>query len=279
MNLISNPYPLQFSARSIKPSANTDLLFSSCYNSLKGQVITPILRTRMVDWMIEALTKLNCSGNTFFLSVYILDKYLKKGPKAIPPEKLLLIGSTSMVLASKFEDVQPISIPLARKCLVHNKHTEQELISMELEICTIIEFDFLVPLCTDYLGLLCSQLSIPFIISRSAELILIINRLEYNNFYPPFEEASAALILVSKTLNQFSLSDQIKTVSGLPEDLLEISIIGLTNQFYSYKLAPVKFKLVFKELGFAFESVEHQKIFKFTDQTLEQSQLNLINYV
>lgn len=279
MNLTSNPYPLYFSARSIKPSVNSDLLFSSCYNSLKGQIITPILRTRMIDWMVEVLTKMNSSGNTFFLSVYIMDKYLKRGPKAIPPEKLLLIGTVSMVLASKFEDVQPISIPLARKCLVHNKYTVQELASMEFEICTVIEFEFLVPLCTDYLGLMCSKVQIPFIISRSAELVLIINRLEYNNYYPPFEEATSALILICKNLNQQALAQEIMSFSGLPEDLMEISIIGMTNQLYSYKLNPAKFKLVLKELGFSFESVELQKLFRFTDPELERSQINLINYV
>lgn len=39
--------------------------------------ITPALRARMVDWMIEVLTNFKCDDQTFFLAVSLLDRYLK----------------------------------------------------------------------------------------------------------------------------------------------------------------------------------------------------------
>lgn len=39
--------------------------------------ITPALRSRMIDWMIEVLTNFKCDDLTFFLAVSLLDRYFK----------------------------------------------------------------------------------------------------------------------------------------------------------------------------------------------------------
>ena len=44
---------------------------------LEKHNITPTLRARMVDWMIEVLTNFKCDDQTFFLSVSLLDRFLK----------------------------------------------------------------------------------------------------------------------------------------------------------------------------------------------------------
>ena len=46
-------------------------------NCLARHKITPTLRARMVDWMIEVLTNFKCEDQTFFLAVNLLDRYLK----------------------------------------------------------------------------------------------------------------------------------------------------------------------------------------------------------
>lgn len=51
-----------------------------CYNtrdSLRRHKITPALRARMVDWMIEVLTNFKSDDQTFFLAVSLLDRYFK----------------------------------------------------------------------------------------------------------------------------------------------------------------------------------------------------------
>jgi len=47
-------------------------------SSLKNHLISPLLRAKMVNWMIEVLTTFNLSHNTFFLSVAIMDRYYLK---------------------------------------------------------------------------------------------------------------------------------------------------------------------------------------------------------
>lgn len=37
--------------------------------------ITPVLRSRMVDWMVEVITNFRCDDQTFFVAVSIMDRY------------------------------------------------------------------------------------------------------------------------------------------------------------------------------------------------------------
>ena len=46
-------------------------------DSLIKHKITPALRARMIDWMIEVLTNFKCDDQTFFLAVSLLDRYFK----------------------------------------------------------------------------------------------------------------------------------------------------------------------------------------------------------
>ena len=45
------------------------------HNMLAGHEITPSLRARMIDWMIEVLTNFKCDDLTFFLSTSLMDRY------------------------------------------------------------------------------------------------------------------------------------------------------------------------------------------------------------
>jgi hypothetical protein len=231
----------------------------------------------MVDWMIEIVTKFECSINTFFLSVHILDTFLKRGPSGLDPEDLLIVGAMSIVIASKFEDVEAIGIDVAQKCIVHGKHSVNDLVEMEVEMLRIIEFDCFIQLPTDFLGQICSVIRIPFVVVRTAELILFLNRLEYNNYWPPFEEAIGALIVACQSLKQHKLASSIFSYAQISEEILEISVIGIRSQLFSYKINPPRYKFVFHYLRFTMESAESSKIFRFCDKDLETAQLNLIN--
>ena len=48
---------------------------------LLNHKITSIVRTRMIDWMIEVCSAFYFMDETFFLSVNILDKFLQKAKK------------------------------------------------------------------------------------------------------------------------------------------------------------------------------------------------------
>lgn len=83
--------------------------------------ITPTLRARMVDWMIEVLTNFKCDDQTFFLSVSLLDRFLKSQESCQEISDLHLMGVTSMYIASKYEDITPLKIKAVYEKIAHKK--------------------------------------------------------------------------------------------------------------------------------------------------------------
>jgi hypothetical protein len=79
------------------------------------------IRTKMVDWMIEVLSSFNCDHNTFFVSVNIMDSFLSKSPNIYQSKDIHLIGVTSMLIASKMEEVLPFKISTVVEKMTHGK--------------------------------------------------------------------------------------------------------------------------------------------------------------
>eukprot|EP01103_Thecamoeba_quadrilineata_P013288 TRINITY_DN3645_c0_g1_i1.p1 TRINITY_DN3645_c0_g1~~TRINITY_DN3645_c0_g1_i1.p1 ORF type:complete len:497 (+),score=85.44 TRINITY_DN3645_c0_g1_i1:114-1604(+) len=65
--------------------------------------ITPSMRTEMIDWMSEVCLKFRLLSESFFLSVNIMDRYL--AAKKVPCGRFQLLGATSMIIASKHEEI------------------------------------------------------------------------------------------------------------------------------------------------------------------------------
>ena len=51
---------------------------SDSKNFLESHCITPTLRAKMVDWMIEVLSSYKMNEDTFFRAIKIMDKFLYK---------------------------------------------------------------------------------------------------------------------------------------------------------------------------------------------------------
>jgi len=63
------------------------------------------MRSKMVDWMIEVISVYNFLNDTFFLAVYLLDKYLSMTTLSLVDKDIHLIGIICMYMASKEEEV------------------------------------------------------------------------------------------------------------------------------------------------------------------------------
>ena len=88
-------------------------------NCLERHKITPALRARMIDWMIEVLTNFKCDDQTFFIAVSLQDRYFKgcTGPQEV--SDLHLTGVTAMFIASKFEDIYPLKMKTVFEKIAH----------------------------------------------------------------------------------------------------------------------------------------------------------------
>jgi len=107
---------------------------------LKRHEISPSLRARMVDWMIEVLTNFRCDDQTFFIAVSLMDRYFKFCAKPKQVGDLHITGVTCMFLASKFEDIYPLKMKTVHEKIAHKKLDIQTIKELELDIMKSIDY-------------------------------------------------------------------------------------------------------------------------------------------
>lgn len=61
------------------------------------------MRSILVDWLIEVHHKFELTPETLYLTVNIVDRFLSV--KLVPRRELQLVGISSMLLASKYEEI------------------------------------------------------------------------------------------------------------------------------------------------------------------------------
>ena len=111
---------------------------------LQNHKITSIVRTRMIDWMVEICSVFNYMDETFFLSVNILDIFLQKTKKIYDNSNIHLIGMTSIFTASKFQEIYPQTLKNFAHKVGHDMFTLDEIKNMETQIMTEIGMEVLV---------------------------------------------------------------------------------------------------------------------------------------
>ena len=119
---------------------NLKKLEISINHPLEKHEITPSLRARMVDWIIEVTSNYKCNEQTFFLSVLLIDRYLKEKKEKVIVSEFHLIGVTSMFISSKFEDVIPLSMQLIHEKISHRKLTSEQVRITEYSILSTLNF-------------------------------------------------------------------------------------------------------------------------------------------
>lgn len=120
--------------------------------------IRPELRTKMVDWMFEVFDATGSSNTTIFLAVSIMDRFLDKTTKVYEDKDVHLIGVVCMFIASKFEDIYPMSMRRLRISIAHSKFSIGEIKRMEREIYKTIDYELLTVTTYDYLENIMSDL-------------------------------------------------------------------------------------------------------------------------
>lgn len=93
--------------------------------------------------MIEVLSSFNCTTNTFFTAVDIMDSYFKLSNKKLETRDIHLIGVTAMLLASKMEEIIPFKVSTVIDKMTHGKMKAKEVIKAEQDILLALNFRLL----------------------------------------------------------------------------------------------------------------------------------------
>lgn len=75
--------------------------------------------------MIEVLSSFSCTQNTFFVSLDIMDTFLSKTQREFSSKDIHLIGVTSMLMASKMEEIIPFKVVTVVEKMTHGKFTKR----------------------------------------------------------------------------------------------------------------------------------------------------------
>jgi hypothetical protein len=114
-------------------------------NILINHSITPYMRMKMVDWMVEIFTTIPTKEITFFISVNIMDRFFYFSKRQYKADDLHLIGICSIFLAFKYSETNPLKLDFLVEKIAHNKFKRNEIIKMEEEILIVLNFNLLKP--------------------------------------------------------------------------------------------------------------------------------------
>lgn len=128
--------------------------------------INDSMRTILVDWLVEVSEEYRLNGETLYLAVNYIDRFLSF--MSVVRAKLQLVGATAILLAAKFEEIYPpevsefvyicdgkieflISLYLRNLVylydsnphlyLILDTYTKQQILRMEKLILKVLSFD------------------------------------------------------------------------------------------------------------------------------------------
>ncbi|KAG7536671.1 Cyclin-like [Arabidopsis suecica] len=160
--------------------------------------VTSNMRGVLVDWLVEVAEEYKLLSDTLYLAVFYIDRFLSL--KTVNKQKLQLLGVTSMLIASKYEEITPPNVE--DFCYItDNTYTKQEIVKMEADILLALRFELGNPTSNTFLRRFTrvaqedfemSHLQMEFLCSYLSELSM----LDYNSvkFLPSIVAASAVFL-------------------------------------------------------------------------------------
>lgn len=89
------------------------------------------MRSILVDWLIEVHNKFELMPETLYLTINIVDRFLSM--KVVPRRELQLLGISSMLLASKYEEIWAPEVN-DFVCISDNAYIKEQILAMEKAI-------------------------------------------------------------------------------------------------------------------------------------------------
>ncbi|KAK2445666.1 cyclin [Trifolium repens] len=207
--------------------------------------VTSNMRGILIDWLVEVADEYKLLPETLHLSVSYIDRFLSLN--VINRSNLQLLGVSSMLIASKYEEITPPKAVDFRQ-ITDNTYQLKQVIKMEADILKSLNFEMGNPhvytFLKEFIGFATenqktSKLQMEFLCNYLAELSL----LEYEciRFLPSVVAASViflARFIIRPDVYPWtsSLSDNL----GYKSDELEECVLILHDLYLSRKAASLK---------------------------------------
>ncbi|XP_060105642.1 G2/mitotic-specific cyclin-B3 [Heteronotia binoei] len=194
--------------------------------------ITEDMRAILVDWMVEVQENFELTHETLYLAVKLMDHYLVKMTSM--RDKLQLIGSTAILIASKFEERCPPCVD-DFLYICDDAYKREELISMEMSILQTLHFDINIPVAYRFLRRFakCSQATMETL--TLARFICELTLQEYDFVQERASRlAASCLLLALKMKNLDGWNPSLEYYSGYSVEDLQ-SLVKKLNFLLTYQ--------------------------------------------
>ena len=235
---------------------NDECKFLIPTNFMDKHSLSPNVRERMVDWMVEVFSVYKCDPGTFELAVHIMDSYISKCKKVLQDEDIHLIGLTCIYISSKIEDIIPLRMSHIVKSLGHSTFTEKEIMKKEKEIIKIIDFDFFTAGTYDYIMTFFYDLKV-----NNAKKIRELNGIKIVEKFLNFSIFLSQLLLYHIEFVCFRQSLNALAVLALAFDILKTNIKDINKELKNFLSDWVFY--VINEMGYVSDAISiiYKKIY------------------
>ena len=114
-------------------------------NCLKNHAITPLLRAKMVNWMIEVLNTFECEDHTFFVAIMLMDMYYAHATKMQTADDVHLTGIVAMFIASKYVDYYPLKMNIVQEKIGHGTFSVDNIKVKERDMMCTLKYNIALP--------------------------------------------------------------------------------------------------------------------------------------
>ena len=112
---------------------------------MKFHCVSNFNRALLIDWILQVFLAFN-KGNSpsrFLTAVGLVDSYLiakYREKQSVGVEKLFLLGMSSILITSKFEDICPIKTKILLEKAGHGQFNHEQMLEMECDILQAVGF-------------------------------------------------------------------------------------------------------------------------------------------
>ncbi|XP_074788386.1 G2/mitotic-specific cyclin-B1 [Athene noctua] len=188
---------------------------------LAGREIDGNMRALLVDWLVQIQMKCMLLQETLYMTIAIIDRFLQDNDVA--KKTLQLVGVSAMLIASKYEEVCPMSIGDFLS-ITGGTYTKFQVHHMERKILKALDFCLGCPLPPHFLRRIAKVAKVKFREYSLAKYLMELCLMDYDMVYFPSSKiAAAAACLTLKLLKGCKWTPTLQHCTSYTEsDLLPV---------------------------------------------------------
>lgn len=199
------------------------------YNGTQAHISSDT-RSVLMNWLVKTAADFDLNGETLFLGVSNIDRFLSIMP--IRRSKLQLLGLASLLIAAKFEEVDPPEIP-DLVAAAAGAYTIKKIVRMERQILKTLSFNISTPTIHYFLQRFAEVSQAGEVAVYLGQYLCELTFMEEDPYlqYLPSVVAGAALCLANYTLGIEPWGQDLIEYSGYSVSDLRDCIYALHRSF------------------------------------------------